>query len=817
MLFLLSLCFFAGNLGVFASESNHLVGCLLIFVTLVMVFSSLPKLAGIRSSGRQLLALVSIASALVVLVIAKPPLLWIAAACLFAFGLRAWFEGEASARCTILGLTAALYLVLLTFLYPLEPFWQLNLKGAVSATRKLGAVVDHPLTVGPAASGWWICLLFACYFLAMFVIEKRLWRLTLGVVSVLAVFAVFNLINLHYPLLRYHTHTGLNLFNSQILCFALGAGVLYFFHRKMRISEVVENQPKLKFILSVQVLVILAVVGHHLAANGVGQNGDGSRVIIFGTEPSASYGTPSFDRLGVGSSGMYGLLPKYLGAAGFEVTIVEQTEKLNEMLDQTRILTVISPTEIFSPPLHQRIWKFVETGGSLLVMGDHTDIFGTMRPLNYLLAPVNISFNFDSAYPARKAWRYSYEYFPHPTTKSLDQVNDVLQYGTGASLSLSTPAYPVIIGAFAFSDKGNYANTGRGAFLGDYAYQRDEQLGDVVLVAGAKYGHGKVLVFGDTSSFQNVSLPYSYPLIVDAFTWLSTREVLSYPTLSYLSFVFIALAVLALILGRQVNQPIAMTITALTLTLGLCVSTEISPSARVPHKIPERSHHVAYVDASHVGYFKLEHWEDESIDGLLVNLSRNGYLPAVTREFSEDWLKASEIYVSISPLQPYSRDEIEALEKFVAEGGIALLAVGYEESAASGKLLAQLGFRIGSVPLGAAPITDFIPTPVAFQKIMQEPHFMEAWPVEATDGAVHEVLYSYKDFPIVVSKSQGRGKIVVIGDTRFLYDKTLENEKGAWPGNVEFVKKILSFKNHRQDAMGAKTNGFSPVVSQRPL
>jgi hypothetical protein len=128
----------------------------------------------------------------------------------------------------------------------------------------------------------------------------------------------------------------------------------------------------------------------------------------------------------------------------------------------------------------------------------------------------------------------------------------------------------------------------------------------------------------------------------------------------------------------------------------------------------------------------------------------------------------------------------------VADGGIALLAVGYEESAAAKELLTNLGFHIGPVPLGAAPITDFIPGAEEFQKIMKEPHFMEAWPVEVTDGAAREVLYSYKDFPIVISKNRGRGRVFVIGDTQFLWDKTLENEQAAWPGNVEFLKKILN-------------------------
>lgn len=791
VLFLLALCFFSGNLGAFAEATGYLIGSLVLFVALVMTSPSVPKLADIGASKKRLFALVSTVTALVILVIAGSPLVWVASLCLLAFGLSAWFESEASAHWATLGLTTALYLVPLVFFSPLEPFWRLNLKASIFATQKLGALTNHALALGPSASGWWVCVLFLCYFLATLIIENRKWKFVAGTLSVLAVFAAFNLISLHYPLLRYHTHTGLNLFNSQILCFALGASILYFFHRRASVLEVVQAQPRHKFILLVQALVVLSVVAHHLATSGFKRGEAGGRIVIYGTKPSASYGVPSFDRLGIAASGMYGLLPKYLRAAGFEVTVVEEIEKLPDLIDHARTLVIISPAKILPPELHERIWSFVKDGGGLLVMGDHTDIFGTRRPLNNLLAPIRVSFNFDSAYPARKAWRYSYESLPHPVTHHLDQVNDVLQYGIGASLSVKAPAYPVIVGKYAFSDKGNYSNGGKGAFLGDYTYQRDEQLGDVVLVAGASYGQGRVLVFGDTSSFQNVALPYSYPFMTDIFTWLSSRDVLSPTAFAFLAFVLISLAVMVLTLGSQIKQPVAMTVAALTLTVSLFVSAELTSSAKVPKIVPDRNHHVAYIDASHVGSFKVEHWKDESIDGLLVNLSRNGYLPVLMREFSPKWLRASEVYVSISPMRSYSKEEISALEKFVTEGGTALLAVGYEESAGAQKLLGHFGFRIGPMPLGAAPITDFIPTGEELQKIMKDPHFMEAWPVEVTDGAAHEVLYSYKDFPIVVTKKHGRGRIVVIGDTQFLHDKTLENEKAAWPGNVEFLKKML--------------------------
>lgn len=100
--------------------------------------------------------------------------------------------------------------------------------------------------------------------------------------------------------------------------------------------------------------------------------------------------------------------------------------------------------------------------------------------------------------------------------------------------------------------------------------------------------------------------------------------------------------------------------------------------------------------------------------------------------------------------------------------------------------------RVTPIPLGASPISDFIPTAEAFQKTLGEPHFMEAWPIEITDGGDSETLYAYKNLPIVIAKRRGQGKLVVIGDSQFLHDRTLENERSAWPGNVGFVRRILS-------------------------
>lgn len=787
-LYLLSLCLFAGDLGAFSAQSNHLAGSLALFFFVLSTVHPTPVRKTLTS--QKVFGGIFTLGTFAIVVLGRTPPVWISGAGLLALSLYVWIDSELS-QWTTLGLTAALFLVVRTFLVSLAPFWLLNVNASLFATDKVAGLLGQPLQIGPSVSGWWVCTLFLCHFIACSIVEKRALRVAQGLVVFVVSGAVFNLLNLTYPLVRYHSHTALNIINSQIVCFGIAAALLFVFLRAGLSERMPVGKPRLSLCVLAQALLLTSVAAHHTRAACGANLERGGRVVIFGTAPGASYDSPSFDRLGVGNAGMYGLLPQYIGSFGYRVRVIDSVDRLSQSLGEADILMAICPTTVFPPTLHNAVWRFVEEGGSLLVMGDHTDIFGSMSALNSLLEPVNIRFNFDTVYSGRRHWRYCYERWPHPVTRSLDEVNAVLQYGSGASLSISSPAYPVITGKQAFGDKGDYLNGGRGAYLGDQVYSRNEQLGDLILAAGAPFGRGKVLAFGDTSSFQNIAAPWSHEFLFDVLAWLSVKKRIDEPTLARVACVCAGLAFLVLIAGGQARVAPAMTMTMAALTTALFFSSQYGFRAVSQSRVPDKSLHIAYVDASHIGAFKYQHWEDESIDGLLVNLSRNGYLPFVVREFSADWLSASALYVSVSPLRPYPPYEQVAIEEFVKGGGKVLFAVGYEEGRASQDLLAGFGFRIDSVPLGAAPITDFVTDAEEYQRIQQEPHFAEAWPVATIDDLPTRVLYSYEGFPIAVHKQVGEGRVVVIGDGRFLLDKTLENEDGAWPGNIFLLRRML--------------------------
>jgi len=154
----------------------------------------------------------------------------------------------------------------------------------------------------------------------------------------------------------------------------------------------------------------------------------------------------------------------------------------------------------------------------LLVLGDHTDVFGLMQGFNTLLDAFGIQFRFDSAYHVRETWRGSQVAAPDAVAWGWDAENPSV--AVGASLELSGPARPLLTGRYGFSDAGvreNYV----GSFLGNYSYDRGEKLGDVVLVATATRGRGRVVAWGDTSAFQG-GLSSSYAKVIGPMlAWLS--------------------------------------------------------------------------------------------------------------------------------------------------------------------------------------------------------------------------------------------------------------------------------------------------------
>jgi hypothetical protein len=502
------------------------------------------------------------------------------------------------------------------------------------------------------------------------------------------------------------------------------------------------------------------------------------RVVLQGFGPD--YVAPSFERFGSKAPSMFGYLPTFLESAGFEVR--QQNLAKNPDFEDADVLVLINLQASMGPEMVQRIQEYVRGGGGLLLLGDHTGMDAIRKPFNEIAADLGIEFNFDSALAFRDSWTDGMSWIPHPITQRVaDEVD--LQIWTGASLRVRSPAYAVIRGRAAYSDWGDERDEENG-YLGDFHYRTNERLGDLALVAAAEPGQGRALVFGDTSSFQSLALGKSRAFAEDCFRWLASpkEQRRSHQHRVACAGTTLALGGLSVALSAPVVAP------ALALLLAVPLAgfwSRVQQPRRWTAFEPVLP--IAWVDFAHHNRALALSWKPDALGGLQTNLLRNGYQPFLARHLAVEALPEAELLIIHGPMGDYSEKELEALLRWVRQGGLAVLAVGQPEAQQVPGLLQAFGFSVSSIPLGQAQT----------ELLGERAKFQDSYAL--IPGAGVEVLLRGFDHPLMVWRAHGSGGLLGISDSQFFLNKNLEDDTEYIPENVLFLRELLA---HLQARLG---------------
>lgn len=791
-LFLAALNFLAGNIPGIMPQLSRLTGFL---VLLVWAGSYRPLKAD--KSCLSIFSVCAILVSLPLLLFESSVLLGIS---LCAFGLSVLSRSEQTEKDLPLFLITTVFYTVFVVLYRFSPhLWYLLQNISLGFSAQAGAMVGNKMTLGPSAMGMPITISVLCYCISLFSLvhtneengkkkrKKEKKRETERKGKALPIFlTVLGIIamNAAYLWLQEPLTKAVHFFNSkwnptpldfQAVLLMLLLVPLYPVTRKITVRELPPEFPlvHLKGAVAAIFLVLIAALTLTFHPEGRDPHGD---IVFF--DRGANWAVPVYGKTyGQHSAGMFGMLPNYLKLRGYQTRIIKNTVT-KKSLRGAGVIAVFNPVQNFSGPEKQLIYQFIEDGGSLLIAGDHTDVTGVMGPINDLLTPFNISLNFDTALPTASGWVDSLEKRPHPITKGIEKDYETSIW-VGASLNISPPARPVIIGKRGWADMGNYLNTKR-AFLGNYKRSSDEQLGDVVLTAESVYGKGKILVFGDTSTFQNGVLTSGYAFLDATFKWLSSRDNHYYPGRQFI-LTLILLGTAGYLL-RRMPGTVLLVFCLVSLHIPLWTSQQVSDVLKTPEASAEVSseYQVVHIDISHNERFSLFASAEESVWGICLNLMRNRYIPLFMKNFSEQALSESRLLIVIAPTAEFSQKEIAALRRFMEKGGNVIWSVGWEEAEASRSFLEAFGFSVDSVPLG--------PAEVQISRITA--NFLEAWPV--TGGNESKQIIAEKfGYPIIVYQSVGKGGLMLIGDSEFLHSKNIESYKSYDLNNIRFFKYIL--------------------------
>jgi hypothetical protein len=480
----------------------------------------------------------------------------------------------------------------------------------------------------------------------------------------------------------------------------------------------------------------------------------------------------------------FGGISHYLKHLGYSFELCS-SPILPSQLDSARIFMVINPMRMLTQAERGAIWEFVRSGGSLLVLGDHTDVGGIQKPLNSLLEPVGIAFNFDTAYPLglRTSWQGALNSWPVGFARVADDLDTGIH--VGASLSIPSPVIPVFIGRYSFSDRGDRLKQAE-AYLGNKQLDPNEQMGDLVLAALAFSGRGKVLVFGDTTSFQNTVLTQSYSFVANVFNYLSAPDgvpdMLRYPIIPA---IILALVFLLPLIVKY--RPGLLIVLLFSLALG-ATAFVVTPGTQAQGSVSLPSP-LASVDMTH-GANRSPFGEDDGLQELFGWLDENGLPPVLSdRQFAEQ-MKSSRIIFMIAPELPVSKAEITLMRNFMREGGLIVMSAGADFGYSAQRALLEFQYRIEERPLGNAPDVNAVWTsgPVTFYS---------AWPVYSTGGE-DKVLCTAWGYPVIRYRPIGRGGLLVIGDAGFFFSKNLKTS--AVPdlhrNKGEMLKFIQELLNH---------------------
>jgi len=303
----------------------------------------------------------------------------------------------------------------------------------------------------------------------------------------------------------------------------------------------------------------------------------------------------------------------------------------------------------------------------------------------------------------------------------------------------------------------------------------------VVLVAGRYYGKGRVLVFGDTTTFQNPSLSLSHRFVSRIFSWLANgnsweidiaRQVLS----------FILLIFAAILIHKNQNFKLLPFALLLAIILSISINSQLIKDAE-----PEGP--LMYIDTTHVNGFSISPFNTNSLTGTMINFARNGYLPLFLKEFSYSRINKSSILLVVAPNEPLSDEEVKDMMEFMEKGGLVIFGSGYQCRDCVIPLLNKFKLDIDNIPLGPAPYVEENP-----EEHQMEPKFVDAWPIlvmNKTAVSYYDLYIENQTYTLAAFIKHGEGGLILIADNEFFLDKNIESINSIWPGNIQFIKNMI--------------------------
>lgn len=238
-------------------------------------------------------------------------------------------------------------------------------------------------------------------------------------------------------------------------------------------------------------------------------------------EPTtAPYGTAVYGEAG---SYNYAAAYDYCGQY-FQMSRLLEADAINDnTLARCDVLVIKTPTSRYTDDEIAAVVRFVERGGALLMIGDHTNVFNMNTSLNDVARHFGFSFRNDLLF--RVGTPYVQEYRPPVVASPIIQHIPPMNFAVSCSIDPGCSVGRMVVrstGLFSLPPAYHESN-----YHPQAEYRPNMHFGAWCQLWSCRFGQGRVLAFADSTLFSNfcVFQPGKAELLRGMLNWLNHRSV----------------------------------------------------------------------------------------------------------------------------------------------------------------------------------------------------------------------------------------------------------------------------------------------------
>ncbi len=363
------------------------------------------------------------------------------------------------------------------------------------------------------------------------------------------------------------------------------------------------------------------------------------------------------------------------------------------VLQNLDVLILKIPTEPYSPAEIQAVVDYVRQGGSLWVIGDHTNVFGSSSFFNPLLRRFGYSLKYVSTHDMKSGNLSLYEKpkrFAHPSVINLP----TYLFATSCSMTAPWTADAAILGYGLRADHLDYSQ--KNFFADRTRNQFNIEFGLMLQQAAGKYGKGRILVTTDSTPFSNffIFIKGKPELALGTMNWLNRSPKLAWLN-PFLLILGLAGLVIIVVLRFWSGALLAGVI------LGMALAGFITDgAARRAYPLPKPDRPVPWInfEREHSSYFlpvlRLVKDGDPDYLTFYVWTQRVGAVPREMDDFDQT-ISGTDPVVMIDPATALDAQETANLRSYLERGGRLLVINSVQNrSDAAARLLEAYGIRL---------------------------------------------------------------------------------------------------------------------------